>query len=79
VLLHGHLLLADLADAANVTDAQEYVADMRQLCLAAGGPPAAAAAAAGGGGADQASPENEPHALVGSACKLHHMLTAIAR
>jgi len=64
----------DLADADGVTDAQEHVADMRQLCLAAGGPAAAAAA-----GADQASPEHEPHAVVGRAGKRHHLLTAAAK
>jgi hypothetical protein len=48
LLLHGHLLLSELAADASVSDGQEYVGDMRQLALAAG----------------DGSPEEEPHALV---------------
>jgi hypothetical protein len=50
LLLHGHLLLSELAADASVADGQEYVGDMRQLALAAG----------------DSSPEDEPHALVSS-------------
>jgi hypothetical protein len=52
LLLHGHLLLAELAGDASVADAQAYVGDMRQLALAAG----------------DGSPEDEPHALVRGCC-----------
>lgn len=48
LLLHGHLLLAEMAGDAAVADGQEYVGDMRQLALAEAG----------------SSPEDEPHALV---------------
>jgi hypothetical protein len=48
LLLHGHLLLTELAGDASVSDGQEYVGDIRQLALAAG----------------DGSPEDEPHALV---------------
>jgi len=47
-LLHGHLLLQQLAGEASVTDASEYVGDMRQLQL----------------GPSNSSPEDEPVALV---------------
>lgn len=50
VLLHGHLLLQELADDASVTDGEEYVADMRQLALAGA----------------HGSPEDEPHMMVSS-------------
>eukprot|EP00878_Enallax_costatus_P011969 GHUV01012497.1.p1 GENE.GHUV01012497.1~~GHUV01012497.1.p1 ORF type:complete len:1028 (+),score=282.75 GHUV01012497.1:49-3132(+) len=48
VLLHGHLLLADMADDVSVSEGAEYVADMRQLALAGA----------------QGSPEDEPHLMV---------------
>lgn len=48
LLLHGHLLLPQLSDDAGVTDAAEYVGDMRQLQL----------------GPANGSPEDEPVALV---------------
>lgn len=49
-LLHGHLLLPELAGDDSVTDAAEYVGDMRQLLLQPSGA--------------VSSPEDEPHALV---------------
>jgi hypothetical protein len=51
VLLHGHLLLQQLADDAAVADGSEYVADMRQLQL----------------GPRDSGPEDEPRALVSAA------------
>lgn len=48
LLLHGHLLLPQLADDNSVADAAEYVGDMRQLQL----------------GPSNSSPEDEPVALV---------------
>jgi hypothetical protein len=51
LLLHGHLLLPQLSEDAGVTDAAEYVGDMRQLQL----------------GPANSSPEDEPVALVRTA------------
>lgn len=48
LLLHGHLLLPQLANDSSVSDAAEYVGDMRQLQL----------------GPSNSSPEDEPVALV---------------
>lgn len=48
LLLHGHLLLPQLANDNCVSDAAEYVGDMRQLQL----------------GPSNSSPEDEPVALV---------------
>jgi hypothetical protein len=48
LLLHGHLLLPQLADDNSVADAAEYVGDMWQLQL----------------GPSNSSPEDEPVALV---------------
>lgn len=49
LLLHGHLLLQQLAGDSSVGDGAEYVGDMRQLQL----------------GPSNSSPEDEPVALVG--------------
>lgn len=48
LLLHGHLLLPQLAADSSVMDASEYVGDMRQLQL----------------GPANSSPEDEPVSLV---------------
>lgn len=58
VLLHGHLLLQDMADDTSVTEGAEYVADMRQLALAGA----------------HGSPEDEPHMMVGPTTGYVHML-----
>jgi hypothetical protein len=55
LLLHGHLLLNELAGDSSVADGQELVGDMRQLALAAA----------------DSSPEDEPHSLVSSIAAGH--------